>query len=129
MYLCLAVPTVPVGPVKFSDITADSVTLTWSPPKKDGGSPIQSYQIDLSRDGKTWETLDSVDKTMRKYTVKDLQDGQTYFFRISAINDIGTGDSLISEAVTPKRPVGRSCQRKKYNFDEINFKMPFQFNV
>jgi hypothetical protein len=48
------VPAKPTGPIKFSNVLGDEVTLNWSPPKKDGGSPITSYKLEISEDGKTW---------------------------------------------------------------------------
>lgn len=80
------------------------MTLNWSPPKKDGGSPITSYKLEISEDGKTWTPLDITDMT--KYTAKGLKDGQKYYFRVSAINDVGEGELLVSDVVIPKKPIG-----------------------
>lgn len=33
-------PSPPEGPLQVSDVTSDSVTLTWKQPKDDGGSPL-----------------------------------------------------------------------------------------
>lgn len=100
-----AAPEKPSGPIKFSNILGDSVTLTWSPPKKDGGAPVKSYNVERSVDnGKTWEKVENIDTT--KYTVTGLKAGDKYKFRVAAVNELGEGDMLVSEAVVPQRPTG-----------------------
>lgn len=56
----LDVPGKPVGPLSFSDITAEAITLHWSPPKDDGGSPITNYVVEKKneRTGE-WEKVSS----------------------------------------------------------------------
>lgn len=101
-----AVPGKPVGPVKFSQILADSVTLSWSPPKKDGGSKITGYAVELSSDGgKTWSAVDTVDAKTTSLVAKGLKEGQKYLFRVAAVNSVGKGDYLESDAVTPQRQI------------------------
>uniref|UniRef100_A0A8U7MI33 Uncharacterized protein n=1 Tax=Corvus moneduloides TaxID=1196302 RepID=A0A8U7MI33_CORMO len=36
-------PGPPTGPVKVDEVTADSITISWEPPKYDGGSSINNY--------------------------------------------------------------------------------------
>ncbi|KAH9498302.1 hypothetical protein Btru_006487 [Bulinus truncatus] len=101
-----AVPSKPVGPIKFSDILADSVTLSWSPPKKDGGAKVTSYAIECSEDGgKTWTPADTVDAKTTTYKAKDLREGQKYIFRVAAVNSVGKGEPLDSDIVTPQRKI------------------------
>lgn len=100
-----AVPSKP-GPVKFSNILGDSVTLNWSPPKKDGGAPVTSYDIEISDDGKTWKKFATVDGKDTQYCAKDLEEGTACYFRIAAVNLTGSGETLTSDAVTPKKPIG-----------------------
>lgn len=100
-------PGKPVGPITFSQILADSVTLTWSPPKKDGGSPVASYTIELTEDGgRNWKAVDSVEAPSTTYTAKGLTEGQEYKFRVSAVNKVGPGEPLVSDGVTPQRKIG-----------------------
>ena len=39
-------PSSPKGPLKVSDVTADSCKLKWEPPEDDGGEPIDHYVIE-----------------------------------------------------------------------------------
>ena len=49
------VPEAPSGPIEFTDISAKGVTLSWSPTKDDGGSPITHYIIEKKEEGrKVW---------------------------------------------------------------------------
>ncbi|GFO38541.1 titin, partial [Plakobranchus ocellatus] len=100
------VPGKPTGPIKFSQVLADSVTLSWGPPKKDGGSVVTSYTVEQSRDGgRSWEQTGSVDASTTMLTAKDLKEGQKYKFRVCANNAVGAGLPLDSDSVTPQRQI------------------------
>jgi hypothetical protein len=55
-------PSKPVGPIEFSDITKDSVTLSWSPPTKDGGLPITNYIVEVKDSKQYCSTYSHQDK-------------------------------------------------------------------
>lgn len=40
LFAVLDKPAAPEGPLEVSDVTKDSATLSWNPPKDDGGSEI-----------------------------------------------------------------------------------------
>lgn len=42
----LDVPGKPEGPISHKDMMGDSMTLTWKPPKDDGGSDITNYIVE-----------------------------------------------------------------------------------
>ncbi|XP_046554801.1 titin-like [Haliotis rubra] len=98
------VPGKPVGPIEFSNIGEDTVTLEWSKPKRDGGAKIVKYNIEVYEDGK-WRPLDSVDAPTTQYTAKKLKDGKKYKFRVSAVNSVGVGEPLDSDNVTPTKKI------------------------
>lgn len=39
-------PSKPKGPLKVSDVTAESVKLKWEPPEDDGGEPVDHYVVE-----------------------------------------------------------------------------------
>ena len=77
------------------------VTLRWSPPGNDGGEPITHYEYELDGDG-NWINTGSTDT---RHTVMGLNNGQTYVFRVRAVNTLGSGDPVTLEA-TPSRSTG-----------------------
>ncbi|GFS00827.1 titin [Elysia marginata] len=105
------VPGKPTGPIKFSQVLADSVTLAWGPPKKDGGSVVTSYTVEQSRDnGRSWEQTGTVEAHTTMLTAKDLKEGQKYKFRVCANNEIGAGQPLESDSVTPQRQITKPSE-------------------
>ena len=81
------------------------VTLRWSPPTSDGGSPITGYVVEESFDGATtWATVSDGDDTDTKATINGLKNGTLYYFRILAVNDNGAGAPSVDVEVTPLAP-------------------------
>ena len=39
-------PGPPIGPLAPTEITANTITLTWKPPTDDGGSPVTGYVVE-----------------------------------------------------------------------------------
>lgn len=102
-------PSKPLGPLKFSDITHESVVLTWQPSESDGGTPLTGYLIEY-RDARrpTWMKTATVGPDVHKHTVKDLIEGSEYFFRVTAINAEGHSQPLESkDAVKPQRELSK----------------------
>lgn len=96
------------GKIKDSNITPNSVTLTWTPPSDDGGSPIKKYLIE-AKDGRTgeWKEVATVPSKINQKTIDDLDEGVDYMFRISAVNEIGQGrPTNLDKSIKPMRPLG-----------------------
>jgi hypothetical protein len=104
------VPSPPQGPLETTDLTADSVTLHWKPPKDDGGVDLTAYIIER-RDTKpraVWTKVGSVDGVTLDFKVTGLQEEVEYLFRVSAENEVGISEPLEKdEAAAPKSPFGR----------------------
>ncbi|HKG48953.1 MAG TPA: peroxidase family protein [Actinomycetales bacterium] len=94
---------VPPGAPTLGAVTAGdrSVTLAWTAPANNGGSAITGYQIAIRTAGATVNTLNVSGSTLSR-TVKNLVNGTTYTFEVSATNKVGTGPAATSAAVTPK---------------------------
>ena len=107
-FFLLDVPEAPGKP----DVTAydrTQITITWSPPASDGGSPIKGYIIEKKETSSTrWTKAvrDSVTETT--LTVRDLIEGKEYVFQVAAVNKAGTGPfSEPSEPRITKPPYGK----------------------
>ncbi|HEX5457959.1 MAG TPA: fibronectin type III domain-containing protein [Candidatus Nitrosotalea sp.] len=93
-------PDQPVG-VTAVAISPTSISLNWSPPQNNGGSPITGYRIDYriapNISYSTVATLNNV----TTYTHANLITDKTYIYRIYAINSIGPGSPAPEVSATP----------------------------
>ncbi|KAJ9594581.1 hypothetical protein L9F63_027435 [Diploptera punctata] len=80
-------------PPKPDRITRDSVTLSWRPPRNDGGSKIKGYIIQKKGKGdKDWSDVNSTPVPVNVFKVPNLKEGDEYQFRVIAVNDVGPSD-------------------------------------
>ena len=93
---------VPDAPGSVSASRADgAANVSWAAPN-DQGCAISGYRIDHSGGGST-----SVGGGATSATVGGLTNGQTYTFRVTAINEVGAGAaSAASNPVVPAGPPG-----------------------
>ena len=76
------------------------IDLSWTAPSN-GGSAITGYFIEYSINGVTYFTLVSnTGTTSTTYTDIGLTSGQIYYYRVSAINAIGTGTASSPASAT-----------------------------
>jgi MYXO-CTERM domain-containing protein len=90
-------PTVPLD--LTAEVGDEQVTLAWEAPEKSGGFPLESYYIYKGPTGYqlTWE----VNVTGTEFTITGLVNGQTYYFAVSALNQIGEGPMTETLSVSP----------------------------
>ena len=102
------VPDAPDAPV-VSDITKDTATVTWQPPKKDGGSKVTGYYIERMSDiTNRWVAANKVAVTDTTYLDKDISEGNAYQYRVTAENKAGKSKpSEPSQLVKAKDAMGR----------------------
>ncbi|KAF0299363.1 Twitchin [Amphibalanus amphitrite] len=96
-------PSPPEGPLEYDEVTSSTVSLSWKPPKDDGGSPITAYIVekrDLTHGGGWVPALQYVDPKNTHATVPRLLEGTEYEFRVRAQNLQG-----VSEPLTTDKPV------------------------
>ena len=102
---------VPAAPenLKVKDITADSVTLQWSPPKSDGGAPLVGYEVEKRDAGRQqWTRVSRVPPTETICTVPKLLEGRGYLFRVMAENSEGLSEPVtLDKAVTPEQELSK----------------------
>ena len=75
------------------------VDLVWREPSRLGGGTVQGYRIEISLDGRRWETITTT-ATGTRYTVTGLPPDVERFFRLAAITEAGVGE--YSDAVRVK---------------------------
>ncbi|XP_058269709.1 roundabout homolog 2 isoform X4 [Hemibagrus wyckioides] len=90
----------PPSKPQVTDVTKNSVSLTWQPGLA-GGSPITSYVIEAFSQSvsNSWQTVADHVKTTQ-FTVKSLRPNTIYLFMVRAVNTQGLSDpSPMSEPV------------------------------
>ena len=100
-----AAATVPGAPRSLSATASGTnrINLNWTAPASNGGSPITGYRIEVSLDGgSNWtDRVANTTGTNTSYAHTGLAAGDTRHYRVSAINDNGTGNpSNIDGATT-----------------------------
>jgi len=80
------------SPPKCKGTTEDSITLTWDPPKDDGGNPVSGYVVEKKEKGTDKWIKVPIDVKDNEVTVPGLVEGKEYEFRVSAVNAAGVGE-------------------------------------
>jgi len=93
----VATPGRVAGPV--TEVTATPgvgmLTISWTEPEDDGGSPITGYSVTLTPGGKTCK----VDQDSTSCDIAGLTIGTTYAAKVVAINGVGTSIASNSPSV------------------------------
>uniref|UniRef100_A0A3B4HBL7 Titin n=1 Tax=Pundamilia nyererei TaxID=303518 RepID=A0A3B4HBL7_9CICH len=95
-------PGPPCGPVRFDEITTQSVTISWDPPKHNGGCQISNYVVQ-KRDTTTttWENV-SINWARTTIKVPRLKTG----IQVCALNKLGVGEpAVLSGTAKPEERV------------------------
>uniref|UniRef100_A0A667ZIA8 Myomesin 3 n=1 Tax=Myripristis murdjan TaxID=586833 RepID=A0A667ZIA8_9TELE len=95
--------------LEFREVRHDSLVLLWEAPLYEGQSPVTGYMVEISQgdQSESWTPLNDKPIPDTLYRVPGLQDGQTYRFRVSAVNEAGVGRaSLTSEPITAETQPG-----------------------
>lgn len=102
--------TVPGAPRNVqTQIGNGEVTVSWTPPLSNGGSPITGYTVTSSPPGSTPNVCTNISSTSCVFT--GLTNGTPYVFTVVATNSQGTGASSsptppVSPASPPGAPTG-----------------------
>jgi hypothetical protein len=89
----------PMAPIGLeAQLKEGQVLLSWNPPVNDGGYPILDYYIHqgLTEGPLTWETT----VTGTEHIFTELTKGKTYYFAVSARNEMGEGPMSAVVSIT-----------------------------
>jgi len=93
----VGVPSAPTG------VTAapfnEGANLSWSAPTNDGGAPIEGYEVTTIDDDGVESAPISIPAATTSYSVTGLTNGQSYTFKVAAVNEAGAGEK--SQPSTP----------------------------
>ena len=111
----LKLPGTATAPDPPTNLTATpdgttEIELEWNAPASNGGTIISGYKIQHSPNGNSnWTNLDSnTGNADTTYSDVGLNPSTTRYYRVFAINSIGTGPaSNVANATTPIPPPGR----------------------
>lgn len=120
-------PSPPEGPITYPETTRHSVTVAWKPPADDGGSEITGYRIEYQELGSsTWERVPETVSSL-SYTVRALEHGKEYKFRVRAENVMGLSEPIVGQPVIAKDPFNppgapSTPEVTGYNTNQISLK-------
>ncbi|XP_035779466.1 twitchin-like isoform X8 [Anopheles albimanus] len=114
-------PTAPEGPLKVSNVHKEGCSLKWNPPLDDGGVPIEYYNVEkFDKETQRWLPVGRTHDT--HMDVANLEPGQEYLFRVSAVNDEGVSEPLATDTyITAKNPFdepGKPGTPEAYDWDK-----------
>jgi len=108
---CLLFADPPFAPRELTvvEYNVDYMTLSWTAPEHDGGSPILGYVVE-KRDSmmNMWTQAAKVDSNTFTVKVTNLFEGQNYLFRVAAENQSGRGAyAELPKPITARLPFGK----------------------
>src|SRR5216684_4089922 len=96
-----AAPTVPSAPQNLTASAGNaSVLLSWAAPASNGGAPVGSYNVWRSTSSGT-ESLLTSGVVGTSYTDSSALNGITYFYKVAAVNSVGSGPLSNEASATP----------------------------
>lgn len=125
MWFLAAVPGQCEKPT-VSNITMDSMTVSWEEPEDDGGTPITGYWLERKETtSKRWArvTRDPLRPMPlgESYNVTGLIEGSQYVFRVTAINAAGPGlPSPSTELIFARDPI---CKHRNQLLNTVLLKL------
>ena len=91
----------PSAPQNLKTTAGDAqVTLSWSAPLSDGGSAITSYDV-YKGSASGAETLYATTGNVLAYTDIAVANGQTYYYKVTAVNSAGESEPSNEASATP----------------------------
>jgi len=94
--------------LRVTETSKEFMVVAWEVPESDGGSPITKYKVEKRDATRTvYVQAEDVDGKTLKAKMTKLTEGNKYFFRVAAENEIGLSDwTETTEPVEAKMPFG-----------------------
>nr|XP_020471314.1 myomesin-2-like [Monopterus albus] len=108
----------PAYDLTLCELRDHSVVVEWKKPVYTGSGPITGYHVEYAKKGTSRWTManeTAVNQLFLKAT--SLEEGETYVFRVRAVNEAGVGmASMVSDPITAKAVEG--CQEVSCTVDK-----------
>jgi len=119
----------PVGDIICKDVKSTSAWLNWTAPEYDGCSQVNEYLIEKREAASNRYSRVSGECTRPFYKVTGLEEGKSYVFRVTAINEFGAGVSRetsksIKATQTPSSPMRLEVDEVTKTSIQISWKKP-----
>jgi len=116
--ITLGPPTVPVGPIRFDEVKAQSIIISWDEPKENGGGEITCYSVEKRETSQAnWKMVCS-SVVRATFKIPNLVKGTQYQFRVRAENKFGVSQSLTSSEIVAQhqyKPPGPPAKPVAFN--------------
>ena len=104
--------------MKIRETNKEYVILTWEEPEDNGGSDLINYVVE-KRDSKKTDFVNAgrCEVNVKEFKVSKLIEGNEYFFRVLAENNIGLSDpATTQQPVKARLPFGNElfCHRNQF---------------
>uniref|UniRef100_A0A673XA84 Myosin-binding protein C, fast-type n=1 Tax=Salmo trutta TaxID=8032 RepID=A0A673XA84_SALTR len=104
--------------VKCMGVGEDTATITWDPPKFDGGAPIKGYLMERKKQGSSrWTKLNFEVFESTTYEAKKMIEGVFYEMRVFAVNGIGI--SQPSGNSKPFMPIAPTSEPTRLTVEDV----------
>lgn len=100
-------PGPPDGEIQFKKVTADNITIMWSPPADEGGAMVTHYIVEKRETSRIMWSIISEKLVDCIVNVPRLIQGNEYIFRVRGVNKYGVGEPLESQPVIAKNSFGK----------------------
>ncbi|XP_030645637.1 myosin binding protein Ca [Chanos chanos] len=104
--------------VKCTGVGEDTATITWDPPKFDGGAPVKGYLMERKKKGSSrWTKLNFDIFESTTYEAKKMIEGVLYEMRVFAVNGIGISQPSVSSK--PFMPIAPTSEPTRLTVEDV----------
>ncbi|TET90894.1 MAG: hypothetical protein E3J35_04460 [Methanomassiliicoccales archaeon] len=106
-HFLFTIPSVPSEPRNLQASAGNGyVNVTWDVPVSDGGSIITNYRVYRGESSGSEDFLIQIGNVL-EHNDTGLTNGQTYYYKVSAVNGVGEGSKSNEANATPSAPANQ----------------------